>query len=377
MSIAVRELPLLSRRAGAIGMIALVGCAIGAYFDRTAFFQAWLVNWLFLLGIALASMADVMIHELTGGKWGLVLRPPLEAAMSTLPLLALLAIPLVFGLPDLFPWARADAVSASALLQAKRWFLNEPAFIGRNAAWLAIWSAFAIAMRRQLAPGMARAPATRRIAVAGLIVYLFTITAAAFDWVASLVPEWYSSAIGLRLAVGQFVAAFGFAVPFAVLRARARGVDAGAQPRDFQDLGNLLLTFAMVWAYIAFMQYVIVWGGDLPHETSWFLPRVQTSWHALVVPLVLLNFALPVIAMLFRSVKRSGTALAAVCALALAGQWLDTLWLVAPSMRPSGFELHALDVLALIGEGGLWIAAVVALVERPPAPARCDLRAYG
>ncbi|MGE5170339.1 MAG: hypothetical protein ACM3JC_08200 [Rudaea sp.] len=355
-----------------LGALAVVVCAAGGWFDPDAFFQAWLVNWLFLLGISLAAMMDVMIHELTGGRWGRVLRPPLEAAMSALPFVALLAIPLAFGLPDLFAWARPDDVAASASLQAKQWFLNTPQFLARNALWLVVWSAFALQLRRRLATDSeADVRARRRLSVAGLLVYLATITLFAYDFVASLVPDWSSTAVGVRLGVAQFVAAFGFAVPFAVLDARARRKAPAATARDFQDFGNLLLTFAMMWAYIAFTQYLIVWAEDLPRETSWYWPRVATNWRWLALAIALLNFALPVVAMLFRGIKRNGNALAAVCGLALIGQWLDCLWLIAPSLRPDGFSVHWLDVAALVAQGGLWLALVVAIAERAltaPAP---------
>ena len=361
----LRDLPPLARNAGIVGALALVACIVGGVLDPAAFFAAWLINWLFLLGVALAAMMQVMIHELTGGHWGRVLRPPLEAAMSTLPLVALLAIPLAFGLPSLFEWARPDAVAGSALLQAKQWFLNAPGFIVRNAAWLAAWSAFAWAMRRHLDDDAAQSVrARRRIAVAGLLVYLFTITVVAYDFVASLVPEWSSTAVGLRLGAAQFIAAFAFAVPFAVYDDAARRAAPRASARDFGDFGNLLLTFSMTWAYIAFTQYLIVWGEDLPHETSWYWPRVTTSWHWLGLAVLLLNFAIPVVAMLFRAIKRDPRRLALVCLLALAGQWLDSAWLVAPSLRRDGFALDWLDVAALAAEGGLWLAWIGVCVAR-------------
>jgi hypothetical protein len=371
------DIPPSSRRAGAIGAIGLVACAIGAFVNKPAFFQAWLVTWLFLLGIALASMACVMIHELTGGEWGLVLRRALEAAMATMPLVALFAVPLAFGLTDLFSWARPDA-GADAIVRAKHWFLNTPAFIVRNAAWLALWNALAFALRRRLASGSPQT--TRRLAVFGLLAYLVTVTIASIDWIASLVPQWYSTAVGLRVGTAQFVAAFGFAVPFAVWRARRPRDGIIARARDWQDLGNLLLTFAMTWAYIAFTQYLIVWGEDLPHETAWFVPRAQSSWRFLAIAVVTLEFAVPTIAMLFRSIKRNRNAFATVCALALVGAWLDALWLVAPSLRPAGFELHVLDIAALVAEGGFWLAVASAMAERLP-PARPRMRseelAYG
>jgi hypothetical protein len=285
--------------------------------------------------------------------------------MSTLPLVAILAIPLAFGLPSLFEWARPDAVAGSALLQAKQWFLNPPAFVIRNAIWLAAWCAFAWAMRRHLDGSREEdVRVRRRLSVAGLLVYLFTVTVVAYDFVASLVPEWSSTAVGLRLGTAQFIAAFGFAVPFTVLDAQARREAPRASARDFGDFGNLLLTFCMMWAYIAFTQYLIVWGEDLPPETSWYWPRVTTSWHWLGLAVLLLNFAIPVVAMLFRAIKRDPRRLAIVCGLALAGQWLDSVWLVTPSLRTGGFALDWLDIAALLAEGGLWLAWVGMLVAR-------------
>lgn len=368
MTARLRELPPLTRNAGIVGALALVACIVGGVLDPGAFFAAWLVTWLLLLGIALAAMMQVMIHELTGGRWGRVLRPPLEAAMSTLPLVAILAIPLAFGLPSLFEWARPDVVAASPLLQAKQWFLNPPAFVIRNAIWLAAWSALAWALRRRLDGNREEdVRARRRLSVAGLLVYLFTVTVVAYDFVASLVPEWSSTAVGLRLGTAQFIAAFGFAVPFAVLDAQARREAPRPSARDFGDFGNLLLTFSMMWAYIAFTQYLIVWGEDLPAETSWYWPRVTTSWHWLGLAVLLLNFAIPVVAMLFRAIKRDPRRLAVVCGLALAGQWLDSVWLVTPSLRKGGFALDWLDIAALLAEGGLWLAWIGVLIARGAA----------
>ena len=361
-----------------VATIAIIACIAGARFDRAAFFAAWLVTWLFLLGIALASMAQVMIHELTGGDWGRVLRPSLEAATLTLPLVALFAVPLAFGLPDLFAWARPDAVAQSEALQAQQWYLAPGRFLVRNAVLLVLWSVLGVAMVRSVsARHEIAAQRAHRLAVAGLLAYLVTVTLAAFDWIAALMPGWYSTALGVRLGTTQFVASLAFAVFFMI--ARTRG-SASAPPRDYQDFGNLLLTYSMMWAYIAFTQYLIVWAEDLPQETSWFWPRAATSWRYLVVPVAALEFALPVLAMLFRRVKRSPPALGAVCALVLLGQWLDTLWLVAPSLRPGGFTLRVEDVLALIGMGGVWLAAVLYLVERlPVAPTATPaaVRAHG
>ena len=362
-----RALPILSRFAGSIGAVALVASAVGAWFDRAAFFQGWLVAWLFVLSISLAAMMNVMIHELTGGEWGLVLRAPLEAAMLALTFCALLAIPLAFGLPELFAWARSDAMAVNDV-RAQRWFSNVPSFLARNAAWLAAWSALALSFHRKIAARGARElRAGRRIAVAGLAIYLVTITLFAYDWVVSLVPGWSSTAAGVRLGAGQFLAAFAFVVAFALSAPQSRRAGSAVTPRDLQDFGNLLLTFAMFWAYIAYSEFLIVWAGDLPRETAWYAPRLQSSWRWLALGVLALNFALPFAAMLFRAVKCNRTALAGVCALVLFGQWLDCVWLTAASLRPRGFALHWLDFATLIAEGGLWLALVAAIIDRMPA----------
>ncbi|MFO1397011.1 MAG: hypothetical protein U1F48_08110 [Burkholderiales bacterium] len=331
-------------------VVALGACMLAAFTDRRAFFAAWLVSWLFLFGISLAAMALLYLHVLTGGEWGQVLRPSLHAIARALPVTALLALPLVFGLGDLFPWARPDEVARSELLAAKSWYLAVPAFVVRNAAWLVAWSALAASLRRGIG---------RRVAVAGLLLYLVTVTFVAVDWVASLVPEWYSTAIGIRLGASQFVDAFAATV----LLARAGGRDATA--RDRQDFGNLLLTFCLTAAYFAFAQYLVIWGADLPRETSWFMPRVQTSWRYLGDLVIATAFVLPVIAMLFRPLKRNASVLRGVCALVLAGGWLDVAWLVFPSVRPDGLALHWIDGAALVAQGGLWLGAVLLLARRP------------
>jgi len=352
----------MSRARQALAASAALGLAASAvlgWLDPARFFPAWLVSWLFLLGIALAGMAQVMIHELTGGEWGRVLRPPLEASAATLPLLAALALPLAFGLPYLFPWAQHSAAHDAAL-EAQRWYLSPAFFLLRNAALLIAWSVLAVAFVRAT---NAASPRARPLAIAGLLIYLFTVTLAAFDWIVSMVPGFYSTAMGVRLGAAQFVASLAFAVPFVLV-----GVNARARPpaRDLQDFGNLLLTYAMMWAYIAFTQYLIVWGEDLPVETAWYWPRATTSWRGLVIVVVALEFAIPVIAMLFRAVKRTPQGIAVVCLLALAGQWLDLLWLIAPSLEPRGFALHWIDLLALLGMGSLWLLVLLAIADRLP-----------
>jgi hypothetical protein len=351
-----------------IGLAACAVCVAWAAFDVDAFLHSYLIAWLFVVGICAGSMVNLMIHDLTGGRWGAVLRPPLEAAAGAMPVLALLALPLGFGLSRLYPWVHPDAQIA-AIVEAKRWYLDPAFFIARAVVILGVWSALALLLRRDWRARRI-APASRperRLAIVGLMVYFVTVTIAAVDWVASLVPEWSSSAIGLHLGVAQATAAFAFSVPCAAWLGREEPPRETA--RDRQDLGNLLLTFVMVWAYIAFTEFLIVWGEDLPHEIAWYVPRGLTSWRWVSVALLVCEFAVPAIAMLFRAVKCRVAPLAAVCLLVLAGQWLETVWLTAPSFRPAGFALHPLDIIATLALGGILIAVAIARLERAvPAP---------
>src|SRR5689334_19427514 len=185
------SVPTLRRQSLIAGFIALALWALWGFFDRTQGFVSYLTAWLFFLGIALGSMVNLMVHRLTGGAWGDVLLQPLEAAMRALPVIALLGLPLLFGLDRLYPWARPDAVRASDLLTNKAWYLNVTFFLLRAAFYFAVWLALAHRFRAAQKKGDQRA--LQRLSIVGLIAYAITVTFAAIDWVMSLTPQWSST----------------------------------------------------------------------------------------------------------------------------------------------------------------------------------------
>ena len=288
--------------------------------------SSYLFAWLLFLGLALGGMANLMLHNLTGGIWGLAVRPAFLACTRLVPLAALLGIPVLFFMRSLYP------ISDSG------WFA--PAwFVGRAVAYLVIWSALSLLLARSVSQGLS---------AVGLIVYTFTMSLAATDWIASLVPEWYSTAFGLVVGVGQMLGAMALAVAYAGLRTPE-------VPRErFIDLGNLLLMYVLTWAYLAFMQFLIVWVGNLPREISWYVPRLQTGWFAVGVLIVVFHFFAPLLILLFRSAKRSAFFLGYFALALLVMHAIDVYWLVAPSVRPGGFSIAWLDPLALIVLGALW-----------------------
>lgn len=291
--------------------------------------SSWLFAWLAILGISLGSMASVMLHTLTGGRWGEVVRGPLLAATRLLPFLALLGLPLLFGSRDLYPLAESG------------WFGKE-FFAARSFAYLGIWAALAFFHR----------PASKPFAAAGLIVYLFTMSLASTDWIVSLVPEWYSSGFGLVVISGQMTGAMAFAVAAAGLREQD-----GSEPtrQHYHDLGNLLLAFVMLWAYVAYTQFLIIWAADLPRELSWYLPRLHTGWVVVGALLVVIFFVAPFAILLSRNAKRSPRILGSIAAGLAVAYLVDVYWLIAPSIRPERFVMTWSDAIAIPGMAVMWV----------------------
>ena len=293
----------------------------------TAVLHSYLFAWLFVLGISLGSMANLMVLSLTGGRWAQPVRPAWIAATRVLPVIALLFIPLAFGVRAAWPWTDAPG----------RW-LNVPFFIARSIAYLMIWSL--------LSWGFLRGKGERRWAAAGLIAYGATVSLAAFDWIASLTPTWSSSGFGLVVATSQMLSAAAFGIAIAGLGAKSpHGEPARG---NFHDLGNLLLMYVLTWMYLAYTQFLVIWSENIPHEIQWYVPRMQTAWSALGIALVALHFALPLLILLSRTAKRSPFLLGALGATVLAAHAGYVFWLVMPSVRTRGASLGWSDPVALV-----------------------------
>jgi hypothetical protein len=327
----------------ALGVLGLIACAAAAWQQLADVLQAYLLAWLFFLGLTLGSLGALMLYELTGGRWGQPVKDRFKAALAPLPLLVLLFIPLIIGMSHLFPWAQGPHPNAAGA-EDKSWYLNKDFFGIRAAFILAIWLVLAWWWRH----------ARHRTAACsvGLIIYFVSMTVAAVDWIGSLEPKWSSTALGLIVVTGQGLGAFAFAVLTTAFVRPSRGLT----QTQCGDLGNLLLTFLMTWMYLAFMQFLIIWAEDLPRETVWYLPRLQTSWRYLAIVLVVAEFALPFALLLSRSLKRDPRTLAFIAALMLFAHWLNVGWYVMPSLHPTGFAFHWVDLAATVGIGGLWMA---------------------
>lgn len=348
----------LGQRALVAGMAGLALCGAGAFFNPEQFFRSYLLGYLFWTGIVLGSFAVIMLHHLTGGGWGMLIRPALEAAIRTAPLLALLFVPLLVGLRELYPWARPELVAADELLQHRSAYLNAPFFIVRSVFYFAVWCALAFWLTRSERP-------PRWLSAPGLGLIVLTVTFASIDWVMSLDAHWFSTIFGFLFLAGNMLASLAFAVCVVALpRDGAPAVPA----RKLHDLGNLMLTFVLLWAYIAFSQYLIIWSGNLPEETAWYLDRSGTGWVTIAVILIVFHFAAPSALLLSRRTKRAVRNLGAVAALILFMRLVDLFWHVAPAFHGSEVRVHWMDLAAPVGIGGVWLAVFAwQLRRRPPA----------
>jgi hypothetical protein len=331
----------------------------------TLFFASWLAAWWFWIGAVMGGLVSTWIHALTGGRWGDALRLATLPLARGLPWLLLLFLPLAAGMARVFPWAGRDANWAGALAEPgfqRAWF-GAAAFWCRMALYaLAWWS-------------LAR-PATLarkgRVALA-LIVYLLVGTLATVDLVMSLVPGWTSTANGFVNLTGGVLG--GLALATAIVAGIAPGrfptpPARPARPRTppvWRDLGNLLLTWVLLWAYVAFLEFLIIWAEDLPREIAWYVPRLDSGWALVGLGLAALQFALALVGLLFRSVKDDPRRLAPLAAALAAGQLVNCAWLVVPSIAPHGWLAWWLVPALALAMGLPLLARVLRTVEGRPA----------
>lgn len=361
----------LTRKCLVTGIAGLVLTLLCAAISRDAFFHSYLLAFTFWIGTALGCMSLLMLNYVTGGAWGIMLRRIFEAASRTLPLMVILFLPILLGMHSLYEWTHKDVVAADAILRQKAPYLNVPFFIVRQViyfvAWLGImWrmNSWAELQDRTGDPAIARK--LQLFSGPGLVVMGGTVTFAAVDWLMSLDPHWFSTMYPVLIIMGQILNGFGFSILVAMfLHERAPLKDA-LNPTHFHDLGKLLLAFVMLWAYMAFSQFLIIWTGNTVEDITWYQKRLSHGGTVIALMLILLHFALPFVLLLSRNLKRDAKKLAAIAVLILVMRVVDLFWLITPPLRGSGFHVSLTDIPALVGVGGIWIAFFLWQLGRRP-----------
>jgi hypothetical protein len=364
----------IGRTALLVAGVGAAACLLGLVVDGEQLVRSYLVAYLYWTGASLGSIALLMINHVTGGAWGVAIRRFLEAMIRLLPVMALLFLPIALGLPQLYEWARPEAVAHDALLQHKHAYLNVPFFLARTAGYFAIW----ILVERTLVRWSDAQDATtdalpterlELVSRGGLLVMGLTMSFAAIDWMMSLEPHWSSTIYGVIFMGGSVLTAMALAIVLSALAREGTRLPDAISPDQFHDLGKLMLAFTMLWAYFNYSQFLIIWSGNLPEEISWYLARTSGGWKALTISLVAVQFVLPFIILLSRRVKRRPAALAVVAGGMLVARFVDMFWMVSPAFHEGAFAIHWLDLAAFLAVGGLFIGLTIRqLVGRPLVP---------
>jgi hypothetical protein len=341
-------------------------------------FRTYLVGFIFCTGLAVGSLAWLMLGHMTGGAWHVVIRRILEAAVGTFPLLALMFLPVVVSLfvhphgegqHSLYEWSDPAVVERDPIIRHKTTYLNTPFFIARGVAYFAVWFALAHFLRKwSREQDESGDPRLRRrmqeLGGPGILLFGLTVTFAAVDWGMSLEPHWFSTIYGLIIMAGWGLSAMAFVIVVETALARHEPMNHVYAPLHFHDHGKLLLAMVMLYAYFSFSQFLIIWAGNLPEEIPFYIRRLQGGWQYVGLAVVLFHFALPFALLLSRTLKRTGRTLRNVALLMLFMRIVDLVFLIAPTVhvggghgfRASDVLVHGLPMVCMaLGLGGVWL----------------------
>ncbi len=355
------------KQPGRFGSLALIagalGIALSAYgwfLHEKQFYFSWLVSFFFWLSIGLGGLFFVMLHHIVAARWSVVLRRLSEDAMMTIPFMAILFLPVLAGMQDLFHWTHEEEVIIDYALRVKEPYLNVGFFVVRAVIYFGIWGVLAwllwrVSRQQDARHNPPQIERMRRISAIGLILFAFTITFASFDWFMSLDPHWYSTIFGVYVFAGLMLAIVSF-LTLLTIRLRAGGVLQGVVTSEHDhDLGKLLFAFVIFWGYMAFSQYFLIWYANIPEETVWMLHRWQGSWKTVSLILIFGHFVVPFFVLFPQETKRNRVVLAIMSVWILLVHWIDIYWLAMPTLRPHGAHITWIDMTSFIGIGGVFV----------------------
>src|ERR1700678_4233237 len=353
----------IQTRALFIGGVGAVSSIAGAILVPGSFYSAYLIGFMFWLGLALGCMALLMLHHLVGGAWSIVIRRILESGMMTLPLMAVLFLPILFNLPMLYRWARPDVLNDPKadpkMLEIAESYLNFHGILLRYIVYFLIWIGMAYFLNRWSTEQDTIAGQStlrfRAMSGVGLVVYSLTISFAVIDWVMSLQARWISTIYGFIFIAGEALSALCFCVVIERILGKRKPMSEYLTDTEVHDHGKLMLAFVMLWTYFNFSQWLIIWAGNLPDEISWFVRRINNGWGYVAFFLVVFQFAVPFALLLSRQLKRKARTLAWVASWIIFMRMIDLYWHVEPALHPT-FHLSWLHFAVIAGIGGLWMA---------------------
>ncbi len=380
-----------------VGVAGLLLSLVGLIFNPSAFFHSYLTSVIFWTSIGLGALFMVMLHYLVNAVWSVVIRRVLENILITLPVMGLLFIPVLFGIPYLYSWndnyespshSENHAISIVSdayaeetvieddsehedvgtqtdphkeLLEKKKAFLNTPFFIIRTIIYFLIWSLIAVRIYKnslkQDRDGASDANdgAGLRISAPGMILFALTVSFAGFDWMMSLDPLWYSTIYGVYFFSGCIVSVMAFVSVFSTwLRGKNILADIISE-EHYHTIGKLLFGFVIFWAYMAFSQYLLIWYANIPEETIWYHHRWVGGWKFISVLIAVAHFTIPFIFLMPKNMKRNPKILSFWAIWILVMHWVDLYWNIQPNLYPDGAGFSWMDVTSMIGIGSIFL----------------------
>ena len=343
----------------------LIAALIGSPAQKEQALRSWLLGFIFWGGLSIGSLGILMLQYLTGGAWGIVSRRVLEAATRTLVIVAILFLPVFFGVSLMYEWAHLppdDPVRMwRGAFQTPMWWMIRTVLyfilFGAIAYFLNKWARQQDAATNYTDAGKYLATASRFSGPA-MVFYVITITFASVDWVMSLDPRWFSTIYGLLFTAGWALSAFAFVIVILASLSDKAPLNRVLGKRHFHDIGKLMLALVMVWAYFNFSQFLIIWSGNIPEETQWFVRRTTNGWGWIGLVLIFLHFAFPFLVLLSRDIKRNAKYLAGVAIFILVLRLVDMIYLIVPNPRIhplEGSSISWMDFVAPIAVGGIWM----------------------
>ncbi|MGE3519763.1 MAG: hypothetical protein AB7J63_12500 [Vicinamibacterales bacterium] len=357
--------------AGAAGAVLSV---LGYVTDPDQFFTSYLMGYMLVLGLTLGALAFTMIHQLSGGAWGVVARQTLGAATRVLPFLTILFLPIVAGMHHLYEWTHEEVVAADPVLLGKQAYLNVQFFLIRAVIYFAVWNALAFLLNRwskeQDAGGDPALPLRmQRLSAGGLVLFAITMTFASFDWMMSRDPHWFSTIYGALVMGGQALSTLAFQIVILVYLSKRKPMSEALTRTYLNDIASLMFAFVVLWAYFSFSQYLIIWSGNLPEEIEWYLHRMHGGWQAMGVILVIFHFVLPFFLLLIRRIKQSRPLVAKIAMAIIFARLLDLFWLIAPETHHDGISVSWMDIVLPATLIAIWVGLYLQqLRQRPLLP---------
>jgi hypothetical protein len=353
----------LRTQAWTVAAVTGIACGVGAFRAPEAFFQAYLVAYILVWSVAVGALGFQALYFLVGGEWGRTARRALEAASGTLPWLAILFLPIAFGLHHIYPWSHPEHLEG---LSHKQAYFHLPFFFGRAIFYFGFWSWLAYRLRsiRTIEPADAPAGFYQKTAAPSLLLYVLTVSFAAIDWIMSLEPHWGSTVYGGMVMAGGNLGAL-CVVILVTHWYRAFDKSVEMPEKASLDLGNLVLAFTMFWTYLELSQFLIIWSADLPEEIGWYIIRSRGGWRPVATVVFLAQFFLPLFLLLSRARKKDPRRLVRVAAWVLTIRVIDTFWLIAPAFHPQHFTLRLLDVTTVAALAALWFALMLGGLQHP------------